>query len=93
MTRYFSAVYHAPMSMTEQFKAEIEQFLRLTGMPHSTFGQRACGDKNIVKKLRAGTSITLRQADRIKDFMRTYSGPLPHPRRGNGKKPSEARAA
>lgn len=79
------------MSMTEQFKAEIEQFLRLTGMPHSTFGHRACGDKNIVRKLRAGTSITLRQADRIKTFMQSYSGG-PLPRRGRPRK-GEARVA
>ncbi len=80
------------MSMTEQFKAEIEQFLRLTGIPVSTFGERSCGDKNIVKKLRAGHSITLRQADRIKLFMAGYTGPLPRRARGNGKR-NEPRAS
>lgn len=78
-------------TLTEQVTAEIEQFLRRSGMSESAFGQQACGDKNLLRRLRAGRSITLRRADQIRAYISGYR-PGPLARRG-GRRRNEPRAS
>ena len=65
--------YHS-MTMTAQLIRDIETFLVRTGMAPSMFGEKACGDKHVVRRLRAGRSVTLRRADQIREFMTSHEG-------------------
>lgn len=62
------------MTMTAQLMHDIEAFLVRTGMAPSMFGEKACNDKHVVKRLRAGRSVTLRRADQIREFMTRHDG-------------------
>lgn len=64
------------MSTREQFLAEVERFLRESGVSASAFGQQAMGDKNFVRGLRLGKSVTLDTADRVRRFMEASLRPL-----------------
>jgi hypothetical protein len=61
------------MSMQAQLMNDIERFLRETEMNHYVFSERACGDRHVVRRLRAGTTITLRTADKLRSFMSTHA--------------------
>lgn len=60
------------MSMQEQLLADIERFLADTGMNHYVFSENACRDRHVVRRLRAGTTITLRTADKLRTYMNTF---------------------
>jgi len=58
------------MSSTgKQLLAEIEAFLAEFGVAPTKFGLAAVNDGHLVKNLRAGASVTLRTADRVRDYM------------------------
>jgi ribosomal protein L5 len=57
---------------TDQLLAEIESFLVRTGMAATTFGQKSIKNWKLVDRLRDGGSVTLRQAVRIREFIRSY---------------------
>lgn len=48
---------------------EIERFLAVTGMKPGTFGNRAVNDGKLVKRLRAGNSVTLKTAAKVQAFI------------------------
>jgi hypothetical protein len=48
---------------------EIQQFLRATGMGPTYFGKLAAGNTELVGRLQAGKTITLRTAERARRFM------------------------
>ena len=48
---------------------EIKQFLTRTGMGPSYFGDLACGNTELVRRLESGGSVTLRTAEKIRAFM------------------------
>ncbi len=48
---------------------EIKAFLADSGMPKSTFGQLAVGDKSLVARLVDGHDITTGKLDRIRIFI------------------------
>lgn len=59
-------------SPTKLLLIEVQQFLRLTGMPHTTLGGLAIGDTNLVRDLRDGRELRHQTLLRVKKFMDTY---------------------
>lgn len=60
------------MSMHHNFMAELEAFLSSCSLTETTFGKQAVNDGKLIGRLRAGGDITLRTADRLRDWMREY---------------------
>lgn len=60
------------MSLSEQFLAEIEDFLARTGMSASFLGKHAVGDPNLVGDLRGGRKTNLDLVDRVRAFMESH---------------------
>lgn len=60
------------MTGAEDLLAEIEKFLRKHGMAPSTFGFKAVHDGKTVDRLRAGKTITMKTAAKIREYMRAY---------------------
>lgn len=57
------------MSTNQQLLAEIQSFLKRTGMAETTFGQKATNNWRLVERLQAGRSVTTAAADRIRAFI------------------------
>lgn len=56
---------------TDQLLAEIEAFLaKQERMAPSTFGRKAVNDGKLVRRLKAGQSVTLTSAEKIRAFIR-----------------------
>lgn len=87
----FLAILHT-MNSTQKLLAEIEAFLSRTGMNAGAFGNLSVGDWGLVKRLRAGKTVTLATADAIRLYMQTHAPPRRRPR-GNGPGRREVRAA
>ena len=47
----------------------VEKFLKQTSMYPTTFGEKVMGDRHLVRRLRAGGSVMLPTADKIKAFI------------------------
>lgn len=48
---------------------EIRKFLRQTRMGKSYFGKAAAGNSELVSRLEAGKTVTLRTAEKARNFM------------------------
>ena len=59
-------------TLTAQFRARIEEFLRRTGFKETEFGRQAIGDPTLLLDLRRGRSPKLETADRILAFIEAY---------------------
>jgi phosphopantothenoylcysteine decarboxylase / phosphopantothenate---cysteine ligase len=55
--------------LTKDLLAEIEAFLAATGVTPTKFGVAAVNDGHLVANLRRGNSVTLRTADRVRDYI------------------------
>jgi len=55
--------------------ADIEDFLRITGMGSSYFGKLAVGNSELVKRLRAGREVLPRTEEKVRAFMGTSIAP------------------
>jgi hypothetical protein len=55
--------------MSSDLLSEIRTFLARTGMGPSYFGDLACGNTELVRRLESGGSVTLRTAEKIRAFM------------------------
>ena len=64
-----NAHYARGMDSTAQLVAEIEAFLKRSGMSASYFGRLAGNDGKLVDRLRDGGSLTMPRADKIRRFM------------------------
>jgi phosphopantothenoylcysteine decarboxylase/phosphopantothenate--cysteine ligase len=60
--------------------SEIEAFLAETGMSATKLGLTAINDSHLVKRLRKGTSVTLKTADRVRSYMAQQRGRQHGPR-------------
>jgi len=78
------------MSSTQKLLADIESFISKRNMNAGTFGAMAVGDWSLVKRLRAGKTVTLETADAIRLFMRTYKSRVV---RGNGRRGGDLRVS
>ena len=55
--------------MSSDLLSEIRTFLARTGMGPSYFGDIACGNTELVRRMESGGSVTLRTAEKIRAFM------------------------
>lgn len=58
------------MSANNELLAEIDAYLARTGVSEKTFGAKL-GDWRMVPRLRAGGSVTLPKAERVREFLRS----------------------
>jgi len=63
-------LYHATLV------ADIDAFLRESGMGESYFGKRACGNSEVVKRLRDGGRVWPETEEKIRTFMASHAAPL-----------------
>ena len=57
------------MSQTGNFLKDVQIFVNETGTTESALCRGAVGDKNAIRRVREGKSMTLRNVDRIHAFM------------------------
>jgi sulfate adenylyltransferase subunit 2 len=62
------------MKDQERLLREIDAFLVRTGMSATAFGEAAVRDGHLVRQLRAGRGVTLKTAERIRQFMAAPGG-------------------
>lgn len=55
--------------MGNDLLADIQTFIRETGMGPSYFGKASCGNSELVERLEKGGTVTLTTADRVRSFM------------------------
>lgn len=61
------------MIMTDKHLiAEIDSFLAKTGMKPTAFGLATMGDGALVKQLKKNRSLSLRNAEKVVHFMKSY---------------------
>lgn len=61
------------MMMTDQdLLSQVDAFLASTSMAPTRFGIEALGDGGLVKGMREGRSLSLRNAEKLVTFMATY---------------------
>ena len=56
-------------TFSKHFVAQVEDFLKRTGIKPSEFGRQAVGDKAFITNLRRGRSPTLATVDKVLAFM------------------------
>ena len=72
------------MTARDQLLAEIEAFIVAHDMPASTFGKLFSNDTAFVSRFRAGATVRLDTAERLRLFMKLYQAPkASRSRRGN----------
>lgn len=57
------------MSETADLLAECEAFLRESGMLASRFGRAACGNHKLIPRMRAGKTVHLDTAAKVRRYM------------------------
>lgn len=57
------------INITETLLTDIEAFLADTGMGANYFGKQACGNSELVGRLRAGRQVLPRTIERVRAFM------------------------
>lgn len=72
------SINHALMTRTE-FLAEVEKFLRETGLADRTLGVRSVGDAGFVSTLRGGREPRERTRERVVSFMASYRAQMDKP--------------
>lgn len=61
-------------TISEQFLARVEEFLKATGVKPSEFGRQSVGDPSFVVNLRRGRSPTLATVDKVLAFIGQLEG-------------------
>ncbi len=57
------------IDLNETIISDIREFCRQQNIAESTFGQRAVHDWRLIERLEAGKTITLRTAERIRQYI------------------------
>lgn len=71
------------MTAREKLLAEIETFLKATGLNSTRFSIEATGDRAFMTRLRKGNGVNLDTAQAVRDFMGDYKRKNPKQRRGS----------
>lgn len=61
------------MTRTEQFIADVERFLKRSGMTPTAFGKEALNDPSFIPDLRGGRKPGLGSVDKVYEFMRAQA--------------------
>ena len=75
------------MSSKQKLLAEIEAFLKRTGMTENAFGMWARNEGKFIARLRSGKGCTLDSADYVRKCMREFKSP----KRASGKRRPSSR--
>ena len=67
------------MTERERLLQEIDGFLATAGMAESTFGRKAVNDGKLVARLRAGSTVTLDTASKVRACIATARAAAPPP--------------
>ena len=62
------------MDSTAALLKQIKAFLAATRMSPTYFGKKCCGNAELVRRLEEGGDITLRTADRVRQFINEGKG-------------------
>ena len=78
------------MTLEQQFRSRVREFLARTRISPTRFGRMAMGDPNLLRQIEGGRSLTLRTADRILALVDEIEsgGARDPPRRRRGRKRS-----
>jgi len=60
------------MKALDQFKADVESFLKESGMAQTTFGKKAVGNAMFVQTLRAGADPKISTAEKAREFIEAF---------------------
>lgn len=55
--------------MESELLSEIDRFLASSGMSASYFGKAACGNSELIARLRDGKTVTLTTVSRVRNFI------------------------
>ena len=72
--------YKGTMTPREKFLAEVETFLKRSGMKQTHFGFEAVGDGAFVTRLKAGAGVHLDTAEKVRSFMKDWRPERPSKR-------------
>ena len=61
-------------TLEELFNSRVSAFLERTGRSPTTLGMRALGDLSLLRQIGAGSSPSLRTADRVLAFIDNHDG-------------------
>ena len=67
------------MSIQTDLMAEIDAFLRSSGMPETTFGLNAMNDGSMVSRIRNGRNVTIGTVERIRRYIAEELAVVPQP--------------
>ncbi|MBW6524450.1 hypothetical protein KZ810_13155 [Sphingomonas sp. RHCKR47] len=56
-----------------QILSDVEAFLKATGMAATRFGDKAMGDRHLVRQLRGGRRLWPETEKKVRDFMADHS--------------------
>ena len=62
------------MNSEQQLLAEILDFCARHEMAPTTFGLRACNNGRLVERLQAGSTVEIKTAGRVREFMQAQPG-------------------
>ena len=54
---------------------EIDDFLSVSNLSATAFGERVMNDRHLVRRLKDGGSVTLKTADKIRTFIKNWKPP------------------
>jgi hypothetical protein len=66
---------HSVPTIREALLADIDAFCKRWSVTRTEFGRMAAGDATFVSRLKAGSSIGINRVDKVRAFMRGYTGP------------------
>lgn len=64
------------MISDEDLLQKVEQFLTDHAMAVTRFGRAAMGEASLVSRMREGRSLSLRNANKLLDFMASHANPI-----------------
>ena len=78
------------MLTTTELMRQIDRFLAATGMTEEMFGQKACGNRKLIPRVRVGGDFKLTRVNQIQRFLEANKPP---PRRKSSPRKKLAEAA
>ena len=64
------------MSMKAEFIQNCEKFIKASGLTATEFGEKSCGDRNLMTRLRANRNVTMDKADQVVEYMKKHQKEL-----------------
>lgn len=78
------------MTIHENLLADVEAFLKLSGMPESTFGRGATGHWGLVTRIRRGDDLRISTVERVRAFIEAETARILRERAATAGSPADA---